>query len=77
MTHEDDEWEFYHYRDGRWTWRNVTQEDVRLSDRAFESWIEAIADAIAEGFEAGESHIAFERDSRRASPRVTRERGRT
>jgi hypothetical protein len=64
-----DQWEFYHYSDGSWTWRNVCQEASRLSDQAFDSWIEAMADAINTGFEAGGSVIA-ERKSRRARPRL-------
>jgi hypothetical protein len=65
-----DPWEFYHYAEGQWTWRNVRQEGARLSDRAFDSWIEAMADAINSGFEAGESVVAAERQSRRANPRL-------
>ena len=63
-----DHWDFYRYPDGRWTWRNVRDEDACLSEHAFDSWIEAMADAINKGFEAGESALA-ERESRRLRPR--------
>ena len=67
----DDDWEFYHYRDGRWTWRNIRDAHGRLSDNAFDTWIEAMADAIVCGFEIGNSKLLSERQSRRAHPRVS------
>jgi hypothetical protein len=63
-----DRWELYHYSDGRWTWRNVCPGGSQLSDQAFDNWVEAMADAISKGFEAGESDLV-ERESRRAQPR--------
>ena len=68
-------WEFYQYRDGRWTWRNVGANATRESQQAFESWAEAMVDAINEGFEAGESSIAFDGRSRRAHPRFSEHSG--
>jgi hypothetical protein len=50
------------------SWRNVCPGGSQLSDQAFDNWVEAIADAISEGFEAGESALV-ERESRRAQPR--------
>lgn len=65
-----DEWQFYEYGDGHWTWRNVRRERVRSSERAFDTWIEAIADAIHSGFELGECAITYDGKSRRSTPRL-------
>jgi hypothetical protein len=65
-----DEWQFYHYRDGRWTWRNMVGDHARESEQAFESWVAAMQDAIDCGFNAGESRIAVDGASRRAMPRL-------
>jgi hypothetical protein len=65
-----DDWEFYHYGNGKWTWRVMALEGQRHSTYAFDSWIEAMADAIQHDFRAGEARIADVKQSRRAEPRV-------
>jgi hypothetical protein len=66
-----DDWEFYRYANGRWTWRNVQGANARESQAAFETWIEAVANAIAAGFEAGHSRLRSPaKHSRRSHPRA-------
>jgi hypothetical protein len=67
-----DGWFFYEYPDGRWTWLRRTAVDQEQSGRAFDSWIEALANAIARGFTAGISDVAYEGKSRRSLPRLRR-----
>jgi hypothetical protein len=65
-----DLWEFYYYGNGKWTWLNTTPEGYRHSSDAFDSWIEAMADAIQDTFQAGESGIGDIKPSRRSEPRA-------
>lgn len=47
-------WDFYHDSRDRWSWRSITLDRVRGSERVFFSLCECLADAEAEGFdEAG------------------------
>ena len=65
-----DHWEFYHYCTGKWTWVNRRPEGQRQSTDAFDSWIEAMADAIRAQFQAGESQLGDMKRSRRSEPRL-------
>ena len=63
-------WYFYEYPDGRWTWLRRAAVHHEQSGRAFDSWIEALANAIGRGFSVGSSDIAYEGKSRRSMPRL-------
>ena len=52
-----DHWQFFQ-SDGRWKWRNVRKGRVHTSNRRFETDIEAVADALENGFRLSFSTMA-------------------
>jgi hypothetical protein len=62
-----DEWAFYRHQHRGWSWRRLV--DARGSERHFCGIVEAIADAVANGFQPGISTIAAVSVCRRSQAR--------
>jgi hypothetical protein len=64
-----DDWKFYQHRDQKWSWRSLTASAAKESVGQFESFIQAMGDALRHGFEPGISKVTAIQAERRCKPR--------
>jgi hypothetical protein len=64
-----EQWDFYQHTDARWSWRNAKTASIARSVERFPSFIEALANAMVNGFVPGKSRIAAIEYERRSKPR--------